>query len=328
MKRIGMVWDAVGNTPLVKLRSLSALTGCNIFGKAEFMNPAGSIKDRAAKGIIARAEKEGRLQQGGVIVEGTAGNTGIGLVTLAAERGYRVIITMPNNQAEEKYKMLEALGAEVRAVPPCPFDSPDHFYHLARRIAEEIPGAIWADQFENTANSEAHRETTGPEIWRQLDGNVDVLVAACGTGGTLGGVSSFLKECNPNVHVVAADPMGSGVFDYVTKGVFTGDGSSVTEGVGIKRLTANLRRAVIDEALRVSDQEMIDMLFHVARFDGLFLGTSSALNLFAAYQMGLRRKGSGTNIVTFLCDHGSRYASKLLSKTWREEKSLTPRPLN
>ncbi len=327
MKRIGMVWDAVGNTPLIKLKSLSERTGCNIFGKAEFTNPSGSIKDRAAKGIIAQAEKEKRLEPGGVIVEGTAGNTGIGLVTLAAERGYRVIISMPDNQAQEKYKMLEALGAEVRPVPPCPFNDPNHFYHRARRIAEETPHAIWADQFENTANSDAHRETTGPEIWRQLDGNVHVLVAASGTGGTLAGVSSFLKECNPNVHVVAADPEGSGVFDYVTKGEFTGEGSSVTEGIGLKRLTANLRRAVIDEAIRISDQEMIDMLFHVAKFDGLFLGTSSALNIFGAYQMAKRFQGSGKNIVTFMCDHGSRYASKLLSSEWRDEKGLQPQPL-
>lgn len=327
MKRIGMVWDAVGNTPLIKIKSLSERTGCNIFGKAEFMNPGGSIKDRAAKGIISRAEKESRLRPGGVIVEGTAGNTGIGLVTLAAERGYRVIISMPNNQAEEKYKMLEALGAEVRPVPPCPFSDPNHFYHRARVIAEGIDGAIWADQFENTANAEAHSETTGPEIWRQLNGNVDVLVAAVGTGGTLGGVSSFLKECNPNVTVVAADPEGSGVHDYVTRGEFSGEGSSVTEGIGIKRLTANLRRAVIDEALRVNDHEMIDMLFHIAQHDGLFLGTSSALNLFAAYQMGIRNHGSGKNIVTFLCDHGSRYASKLLAPEWREERNLRPKPL-
>ena len=328
MRGRGSVWDSVGNTPLIRLASLSELTGCEIYGKAEFLNPGGSIKDRAAKGIIQRAEKEGLLQPGGTIVEGTAGNTGIGLATLAPERGYQVVISMPNNQSTEKYGVLEALGADVRAVPPCPFSNQDHFYHRARRIAAELEHAIWADQFENTANAEAHYQTTGPEIWDQTEGQIDVLVAAVGTGGTLGGTSVFLKEKRSDVTIIAADPTGSGIHDYVKSGEFTGDGSSVTEGIGIKRLTANFASAKVDDAIRVTDSQMIDMLFHVARHDGLFMGTSSALNLYSAYSMGLAMKNSGKTIVTFLCDHGSRYASKVLSPGWRQEKDLEPRPLH
>lgn len=323
----GGVWDAVGHTPLIRIKSLSDLTGCHIFGKAEFLNPGGSIKDRAAKGIIARAEKEGLLQPGGTIVEGTAGNTGIGLATLAVERGYKVLITMPNNQAAEKYQILEAIGAEVRKVPPCPFANPDHFYHQAGRLAKSLPNAIWADQFENKANAQAHFEATGPEIFDQLEGNIDVLVSAAGTGGTIGGVSRYLKSKNEKIQVVVADPEGSGVHDYFKTGEFTGEGSSVTEGIGIKRLTANLAQAMVDDALRIDDQTMMDMLFHVANHDGLFLGTSSALNLAGAYRIGQRHRGSGKHIVTFLCDHGSRYASKLLDPAWREKTQLSPRPL-
>lgn len=327
MTRSKGVWDSVGNTPLIRINSLSESSGCDIYGKAEFLNPGGSIKDRAAKQIIANAELEGSLQEGGTIVEGTAGNTGIGLATLAAERGYKVIITMPDNQAAEKYQVLEAIGAEIRKVKPCPFANPDHFYHQARRIAESLPDAIWADQFENTANADAHFMGTGPEIWQELEGRVDMLVTAAGTGGTLGGVSSFLKEKKPGTDVIVADPMGSGVHDFVKTGDFTGDGSSVTEGIGIKRLTANLARAVIDDAIRVSDQEMMDMLFHVARHDGLFLGTSSALNLAGAFRMACQPQHRGKSIVTFLCDHGSRYASKILNESWREEKGLHPQAI-
>lgn len=312
---------------MIRIRSLSEITGCEIFGKAEFMNPGGSVKDRAAKGIIDRAEREGKLGPGGVIVEGTAGNTGIGLATLAPERGCRAIIVMPDNQAAEKYQALEALGAEVRAVPPCPFSDPGHFYHQARRVAEDINGAVWADQFENEANAEIHRQTTAPEIWAQMDGKIDFLTAASGTGGTLGGVSAYLKERDPDVTVMAADPQGSGIYDYVKTGQFVSQGSSVTEGVGIMRLTANFARAKVDDALRVDDREMIDMLFHIARRDGLFLGTSAALNLCAAYKIGLERRGRGDRIVTFLCDHGARYASKLLNRAWLAEKQLEPRPL-
>lgn len=327
MNRIGSVWDAVGNTPMILIRSLSEMTGCEIFGKAELLNPGGSIKDRAAKGIIGKAEREGRLKPGGTIVEGTAGNTGIGIATLAAERGYKVIVTMPDNQAVEKYQMLEVLGAEVRAVPPCPFSDENHFYHQAKRIAAALPDAIWADQFENTANAQTHFDTTGPEIWRNLDGRVDCLVSATGTGGTIGGTSAFLKEQSPALQVIVADPVGSGIYDYFHCGTFTGEGSSITEGIGIKRLTANFARSSVNDALRISDKQMIDMLFHIARHDGLFVGTSSALNLFAALQVGMKYKNQGKRIITFLCDHGSRYASKLLDQSWLKERDLLPEPL-
>lgn len=321
------VWKAVGNTPLIKIRSLSEMTGCHIYGKAEFLNPGGSIKDRAAKGIIAAAEQSRALAPGGVIVEGTAGNTGIGLATLAAERGYRVIITMPNNQAAEKYQLLEALGAEVRAVPPCSFGNPDHFYHQAKRIAATMADAFWADQFENTANAQSHYQTTGPEIWQQTAGRIDVLVAACGTGGTLGGTSAFLKEQSPQVTVMVADPMGSGIHDYVKAGTWTGEGGSITEGIGIKRLTANFAKAQVDDAFKVTDKQMMDMLFHLAKHDGIFLGTSSALNAYGAYHVGMRYRNQGKTIVTFLCDSGTRYASRILDQQWLREKELTPSPI-
>jgi len=314
---------------LIRIASLSEMTGNEIYGKAEFLNPGGSIKDRAAQGIIKAAEEDGRLQPGGTIVEGTAGNTGIGLATLAAERGYRTIIVMPDNQAAEKYQLLEALGAEVRAVPACPFKNPNHFYHTAKRVAAETEGAFWADQFENPANARAHYETTGPEIWAQTGGELDYLICSSGTGGTIGGNAAYLKEQSADMQVVVIDPPGSGLYSYVKQGEFTSDGSSVTEGIGIMRLTANFAQAKVDDAMQGTDQEMIDMLFHLARHDGLFLGTSSALNLAGALRLGLRDgiRGQGKKIVTFLCDSGSRYASKLLDKAWQEEKDLKPRKL-
>jgi cysteine synthase len=322
------VWDLVGNTALVEISSLSKRTGCRILAKCEFLNPGGSIKDRAAKAIIADAEARGLLKPGQAIVEGTAGNTGIGLATLAAERGYRVIVTVPDNQAAEKYLLLEALGAEVRKFKPVPFANQDHFYHQARRIAEQdAANYFWANQFENTANQEAHFRTTGPEIWNQTMGAVDAFVCSVGSGGTIAGVSRALKERNPKVHIALIDPFGSGLFKYVTTGKFEAEGSSVTEGIGIMRLTANFQQALVDEAMRATDQEMIDMLFHVARYDGLFVGTSAALNLFAAYQLGLRHKGSGKTIVTMICDLGTRYQSKLLSSEWQREKGLVPKSL-
>jgi cysteine synthase len=316
------VWDSIGQTPLLKLSKLSLETGCEIYAKAEFLNPSGSIKDRAAKGIIQNAEKSGLLKAGGYLVEGTAGNTGIGLAMLAAERGYRCIITMPNNQAQQKYDYLKALGAEVHALSPVPFKDENHFYHAARKIAESLPEAVWANQFENTANSDFHFETTGPEIWSQTQGEITDLVAASGTGGTIGGVSAFLKKQNPDVRVTLVDPMGSGLFSYVKTGEIKSEGSSITEGIGIMRVTANFARAQIDDAVQVTDQEMIDMLFRLARQEGLFVGTSAALNVCAAYKLALAHQNTGRKIVTFLCDHGLRYAEKILNKTWLESLGL------
>jgi cysteine synthase A len=320
------LWDSVGNTPLLKIASLSQRTGCEVFGKAEFMNPGGSIKDRAAKGMIRDAEARGLLQPGATIVEGTAGNTGIGLAVLGIERGYRVVVTMPDNQAREKYEYLEAMGVDVHKVPVVPFTNPGHFFHQARLLSEQH-GWWWANQFENPANGDFHAETTGREIWEQLGGKVDVLVASTGTGGTLGGVSRALKEKNPNVEVVLLDPHGSGLFCHFMEGKVEGSGSSITEGIGIMRLTENFKRARIDSALRVSDQAMIEMLYHLARTDALVVGTSAALNVRGAYEVAKKYQGSGKRIVTFLCDHGSRYASKVFNSEFLASKGLTPGPL-
>ena len=326
--RTGRVWDLVGETPLVRIESLSKLTGCEIFGKAEYANPGGSVKDRAAKAIIHRGERDGLLRPGGVIVEGTAGNTGIGLATLAAARGYKVIICAPDNQAVEKYRILESLGADVRKFPAVPFTDPDHFYHRARAVAVGLPGAFWADQFENLANGEAHYATTGPEIWVQTEGNVDVFVCAVGTGGTMSGVSRYLKEQKPGLRTVLADPFGSGIHCYLREGRLETEGSSVAEGIGIMRLTANFRSARIDESMRVSDADMIDMLYHLAEKDGLLVGTSAALNASAAYRIGLAHEGTGKTIVTILCDHGTRYQSRVFDAGWLFEKGLRPKALS
>lgn len=320
------LWDSVGNTPLLRLDSLSRRTGCELFGKAEFMNPGGSIKDRAAKGMIRDAEARGLLSKGSTIVEGTAGNTGIGLAVLGIERGYRVVVTMPDNQAREKYEYLEAMGVDVRRVPVVPFANPGHFYHQARALSEQH-GWFWANQFENPANGDFHAETTAEELWAQTGGRLDVLVASVGTGGTLGGVSRALKQKNPKLEVVLLDPLGSGLFCHVTEGKVEGSGSSITEGIGIMRLTENFRRAKIDSALRVTDQQMIEMLYHLARTDALVVGTSAALNVRGAYEVARRAQGSGKRIVTFLCDHGSRYASKVFNAEFLASKGLTPAPL-
>ncbi len=324
--RIGNLWDSVGNTPLLRIGTLSQRTGNDVLGKAEFMNPGGSIKDRAAKGMIRDAEARGLLKPGATIVEGTAGNTGIGLALLGRERGYRVVVTMPDNQAREKYEYLEAMGADVRKVPVVPFANENHFFHAARRLSEEH-GWFWANQFENIANGDFHYETTGPEIWEQCEGKVDVLIASCGTSGTLSGTSRFLKEKNPNLEVILADPLGSGLYAQVKDGKLEASGGSITEGIGIMRITENFRRAQIDQAMRVTDQEMIEMLYHLAREDALVVGTSAALNMRAAYEVSKARRGQKLRIVTFLCDHGSRYASKVFNPEFLAAKALQVRPL-
>ena len=324
--RISTLWDSVGNTPLLRLGTLSQRTGNQILGKAEFMNPGGSIKDRAAKGMIRDAEAKGLLKPGSTIVEGTAGNTGIGLALLGRERGYRVVVSMPDNQAKEKYEFLEAMGADVRKVPVVPFANENHFFHQARRLAE-AHGWFWANQFENPANGDFHYETTGPEIWEQCEGKVDVLIASCGTSGTLSGTSRYLKEKNPKLEVILADPYGSGLYTQVKEGRLEATGGSITEGIGIMRLTENFRRARIDDAVRVTDQEMVEMLYHLAREDALVVGTSAALNARAAYEYARARRGQNLRIVTFLCDHGSRYASKIFNPEFLSSKSLQVRPL-
>ncbi len=308
-------------TPLIKIESLSKLTGCEILGKAEFMHLGGSVKDRAAFGMIEAAEKSGELTPGGMIVEGTAGNTGIGLATIAAQRGYRCVIVMPDNQAQEKYQTLKALGAELITVPPCPFANQAHFYHTARKIAEER-GAFWANQFENTANYKIHYTTTGPEIWQQTDKKIDAFLAASGTGGTIGGVTCYLKEMKPSIETILVDPMGSGLFNHIKSGEIKSTGSSITEGIGIMRLTANFKEAKIDDAVQIDDQRMINMLYHLARHDGLLVGTSAALNVQAAYEYALKHKMSKKVIVTILCDSAMRYASKVFNPEFLSEKGL------
>jgi len=328
MNKVESVWEAVGNTTLLRIQSLSELTGCRIYGKAEFLNPGGSIKDRAAKGIIREAEESGALQPGGTIVEGTAGNTGIGLATLAAERGYKVIISMPQSQSKEKFQTLEALGAEVRKIGSYSFDDELHYYHQGRLIAEETENGFWANQFENLANYRVHYETTGTEIWEQTDHEIDILTLAAGTGGTIAGVSNYLKDQKEGMKVVLADPQGSGLLDYIRTGEVQGEGSSVTEGIGITRVTSNFAQARIDDGMRVTDQNMIDMAYHIAKNDGLLIGTSSAVNLYAAYQLGKKNRHSDKTIVTFICDHGSRYQSRLFNPGWLKEQDLTPNPLD
>lgn len=315
-------WDKVGNTALLYIKSLSERTGCHIWGKAEFQNPGGSIKDRAAKQIIAEAEESGVLSPGGIIVEGTAGNTGIGLSILGIPRGYRVVIIMPNNQSQEKFKLLNQLGAEVIPVPPCPFSDPAHFYHQARIYSEKNSGVFWSNQFENLSNFRAHYQNTGPEIYDQTNGKIDFFISSVGTGGTVGGVTRYLKEKNHLIQTIVADPFGSGIYEYIKSGQFKSEGSSITEGIGIMRLTENFKQSIVDRALRISDQEMIDMLYQIKEEDQLSVGTSSALNLAATFLVAKEHQNSGRCFVTMLCDHGDRYQSKIFSESWLKEKNL------
>lgn len=327
MEKRTLIQDIVGKTPLLYIPSLSQKTGCQIYAKAEYLNPGGSVKDRTALGIILDAEKRGVLKPGMTIVEGTAGNTGIGIATIAAQKGYPCLMVLPNNQAIEKYQTLEALNVEVRKVVPCPFADQNHFYHQARRIYESDPQKyFWANQFENTANFQIHYETTGPEIWTQTNQKVDIFCSAVGTGGTLAGVSVFLKEKKPNCEIVMLDPMGSGLFEYKKSGQMKSTGSSITEGIGIMRITENFKKAHVDEALQINDEQMISMLYFLAKREGLLVGTSAALNLFGAYQMGLKYKDSQKVIVTMLCDSALRYQSKVFNSEWLKEKNLTPNP--
>ena len=314
----------IGNTPLIRLKNLSLMTGCEIYGKAEFLNPGGSVKDRTALGIVRDAFREGKLTKGGNLFEGTAGNTGIGLATLAPVFGYKLHVVMPDNQAQEKYTTLKALGAHVIAVPPCPFANPAHFYHTAKRLSEETPNSFWGNQFENISNFIIHYESTGPEIWEQSGGQVDIFCAASGTGGTLAGVSNFLKEQNDKVQCVLVDPLGSGLFEHFRSGEMKSTGTSVTEGIGIMRLTANYQKARVDEALQIDDQKMISMLYYLAQKEGLLVGTSSALNVSAAFELAKRHQGSGKTIVTILCDSALRYQSKIFNDEWLASKNLKP----
>jgi cysteine synthase A len=320
--RIGFA-NSVGNTPLIEIESLSAATGCTILGKAEFLNPGGSVKDRAALFMVLEAEKSGLLKAGGTIVEGTAGNTGIGLSLVANARGYRTVIVMPSNQSQEKIDLLRTLGAEVELTNPAPFTNPDNYYHVARRRAEEIENAFWANQFENMSNSDAHYQTTAPEIWRQTGGELDGIVMSSGTGGTIGGVTAYLKEQNPQIATYLIDPTGSGLYSYITTGEFKAEGNSITEGIGINRATANFNRARLDGAFRGTDQQVIEMAQYLLKHDGLFVGSSAALNVVGAVKLA-QKLGKGHTIATILCDGGGRYQSRMYNPEWLAEKGLTP----
>jgi cysteine synthase A len=312
---------AVGNTPLIRLNALSEATGCEILGKAEFMNPGGSVKDRAALGILQEAEEQGLLKPGGTVVEGTAGNTGIGLTHLCNARGYKALIVIPETQSAEKIGLLRSLGAEVRTVPAVPYRDPNNYVRLSGRIAEETPGAVWANQFDNLANRRAHFNTTGPEIWEQTGGRVDAWVAATGTGGTYAGVALYLKEQNPKVRCVLADPYGSALYSWAISGQLASDGSSITEGIGNSRVTANLEGAPIDDAVRIDDQAALTTIYHLLWQEGLFLGGSVGINVAAAVKTA-RRLGPGHTIVTVLCDSGDRYRSRLYDGQWLSSKGL------
>jgi cysteine synthase A len=317
---------AVGNTPLIRLRALSERTGCEILAKAEFMNPGGSVKDRAALGILQEAEEQGLLGPGGTVVEGTAGNTGIGLTHLCNARGYRALIVIPDTQSAEKIGLLRSLGAEVRTVPAVPYSHPDNYVKLSGRIAAETPGAVWANQFDNLANRRAHYRSTGPEIWQQCEGRVDAWVAATGTGGTYAGVALYLKEQDPRVRCVLADPCGSALYSWATEGTLRAEGNSVTEGIGNSRVTANLEGAPVDDAVRIHDQDALDTIYALLREEGLFMGGSVGINVAAAVETA-RRLGPGHRIVTVLCDGGDRYRSRLYDRDWLAGRGLSqPEP--
>lgn len=313
---------AIGGTPLIRLRRVSEETGCEIYGKAEFMNPGGSVKDRAARGIILDAEQSGRLKPGGTVVEGTAGNTGIGLAHVCNSRGYRCVIVMPDNQSPEKYALIEALGAEVRRVKAVPYSDPNHYQRVAGRLADELPRAIWANQFDNVANRRAHVETTGPEIWEQTRGRIDAFVAASGTGGTVAGVSEYLKSRSSRVRTVLADPPGSALYEFIRHGTLKATGSgSITEGIGIGRVTANMQGAPIDDAVHVEDSEAVRYVYRLLREEGLFVSSTSGVNVAAAVRVA-RELGPGHTIVTILCDSGSKYLSRLFNREWLAQKGL------
>ncbi|KAJ3021724.1 Cysteine synthase 1 [Thoreauomyces humboldtii] len=317
---------AVGNTPLIRLNKVSEETGCDIMGKAEWMNPGGSVKDRAALYVVEHAEKQGLIKPGGTVVEGTAGNTGIGLAHICRSKGYNLVIYMPNTQSQEKIDLLRMLGADVRPVPAVPFTDPQNYNHQAKRFAETLPNAVWTNQFDNIANRLAHIETTGPEIWRQTEGGkLDGFICSTGTGGTLAGTARYLKEkSDGRVKVFIADPPGSVLYAYKKRGVLerTGD-SSITEGIGQGRLTDNLAPDwdLVDDAIHVPDAKTIEMIFRLLDEEGVFVGASSAMNVVSAVEMA-KQLGPGSRIVTVICDGAARYQSRLFSRSWLEGKDL------
>ncbi|MEH2117647.1 cysteine synthase A [Nostoc sp.] len=313
---------AVGNTPLIRLNSFSEETGCEILGKAEFLNPGGSLKDRAALYIIQDAEEKGLLKPGGTVVEGTAGNTGIGLAHICNAKGYKCLIIIPDTQSQEKIDALTALGAEVRPIPAVPYKDPNNYVKLSGRVAAELENAIWANQFDNLANRRAHYETTGPEIWAQTDGKIDAWTTATGTGGTFAGVALYLKQQNPAIKCVVADPLGSGLYSYIKTGEINIEGNSITEGIGNGRVTANMEGAPADDAIQIDDKEALRVVYQLLRKDGLLMGGSTGINVGAAVVLA-KQLGPGHTIVTILCDSGSRYQSRIFNPEWLASKGLS-----
>ena len=318
--------DTIGNTPLIKLKAASEITGCNIYGKAEYLNPGGSVKDRAALALIKDAQEKKLISEGGIIVEGTAGNTGIGLCLLGNSLGYKTIIVMNDNQTQEKKDTLKNIGADLRLVPPKPYKDDGNYVKVAGRLAEELKstnnnGVVWANQFDNTANAKGHYETTGPEIWEQTDGKVDGFICASGTGGTIGGVSKFLKEKNKDIKIYLSDPTGSALYNHIINGELKAEGGSITEGIGSSRITKNFAEAKIDGAFSISDQESLPILYDLIQNEGLSLGTSCGVNIAGAIRLG-KELGPGKTIVTILCDKSDKYNSKLFNKAFLKEKGL------
>ena len=318
--------ETIGNTPLIRLARASDQTGCEILGKAEFLNPGSSVKDRAALFIIRDAEERGLIERGGVFVEGTAGNTGIGLALVGNARGYRTVIVIPDTQSQEKKDMLRLCGAEVREVPAVPYSDSNNYVKVSGRLAAELAqseprGAVWANQFDNVANRRAHYQTTGPEIWRQTDGKVDAFICAVGTGGTLAGVGMHLKEKKPDAIIALADPMGAALYNYYTHGELKAEGESISEGIGQGRITANLEGAPVDKAYQIPDAEALPVVFDLLQHEGLCLGGSSGINIAGAIRLA-KDMGPGHTIVTILCDYGTRYQSKLFNPAFLRQKGL------
>jgi len=318
--------DTIGNTPLIRLKKASDATGCEIYGKAEFLNPGGSVKDRAALAIIKDAEEKGQIEPGGIIVEGTAGNTGIGITLVGNARGYKSVIVIPETQTQEKKDTLRNIGADLREVPAAPYKNPDNYVKYSGRLAEEIGqdhkhGAIWANQFDNVANRQGHLETTGPEIFTQTDGKVDGFICAVGSGGTLAGVAMALRDRNPAIKIGLADPPGAGLFNYYAHGEMKAEGSSITEGIGQGRITANLEGLEVDLPFRIPDAEALQVAFDMLEYEGLSLGLSSGVNVAGAIRMA-KAMGPGHMIVTVLCDGSDRYKSKMFNPTFLREQDL------
>ncbi len=327
MKTCASVVDAIGNTPLIRLNKASEETGCEILGKAEFMNPGQSVKDRAAKYIVQDAVERGELRPGGLIVEGTAGNTGIGLALVGGAQGYRTLIVIPSSQSEEKKDAIRNAGAQLIEVPPAPYKNPANYVRYSGRLADKLNateenGAIWANQFDNVANRRAHYETTGPEIWEQTEGKVDAFICAIGSGGTLGGVSNFLKERKKDVVIGIADPMGAALYHYYKHGELKAEGSSITEGIGQGRVTANLEGVEVDVPFQIPDQEMLDQVYACIEHEGMCLGGSAGMNIAGALRMA-KHLGPGHTIVTILCDLGSRYQAKLFNPEFLRSKGFS-----